>query len=410
MEACALSPRDDGEGVTDNGTADGVRHGENGDPGVEVKQEYDEIIVKEEYEEDTIMGEDRVTKEFLMDTDFLGPESLEKTIAAENQSIKEEPLSPKCTCDEHVNQEIEEPLEHSAHSSLCTCDRLIKEEEMDIEEDYGFENDAEDALKATITDDKSEAAVHSAAEQRKDSSEQTSSKKCDFDVEAAKKFVKEMEGVMKAYSEHAVFNAAKTDIGLGLKFEVILCISSSGEKLRPATVVSKKDSDISPEDVKNLPVWYAETEDGTVTDEVFIQWYSEEFIPKVLEILKKKKLPLKALLLLDHPFSHLGNILQKFDKNFKVFFFPPKTSLLIEPLTHNPMLPELFPKYRMDSEPPKTPKSASVTSANDKHSVAKSKQSSETSVFKPSQEQEVAVSPPSRNSQHKITDYFTKKN
>ena len=68
-----------------------------------------------------------------------------------------------------------------------------------------------------------------------------------------------------------------------------------------------------------------------MTSDIFLDWFMKEFVPAVKRFLKKKKLPQKAILLLDNAPSHPSeDELEKDD--IKAKFLPPNVTSLIQPM------------------------------------------------------------------------------
>ena len=56
--------------------------------------------------------------------------------------------------------------------------------------------------------------------------------------------------------------------------------------------------------VKSLPVHYRSVKTAWMTQQLFKEWFHSEFAPAATKNLRAKKLPVKALLLLDNAPSH----------------------------------------------------------------------------------------------------------
>ena len=56
--------------------------------------------------------------------------------------------------------------------------------------------------------------------------------------------------------------------------------------------------------VKSLPMHYQSVKTTWMTQQLFKEWFHSEFAPAVTKNLRAKKLPVKALLLLDNAPSH----------------------------------------------------------------------------------------------------------
>ena len=81
---------------------------------------------------------------------------------------------------------------------------------------------------------------------------------------------------------------------------------------------------------------------------LFEEWVFQEFIPSVRKYLQERKLPEKALLLLDNAPAHPStDVLQTEDRAIKCLFLPPNTMSLVQ-LMDQSVLENLKRRYRKE--------------------------------------------------------------
>ena len=116
---------------------------------------------------------------------------------------------------------------------------------------------------------------------------------------------------------------------------LMLCANASGDHKLPLTVVGKSTK---PRCFRNkmaheLNFRYYGQKGGWMTQQIFLDWFNKEFIPKVTEFLRAKNLPLKAILILDNCRAHPpSNVLKSEDGGIFALFLPPNVTPLIQPL------------------------------------------------------------------------------
>lgn len=120
------------------------------------------------------------------------------------------------------------------------------------------------------------------------------------------------------------------------------CMNASGSHKLKLLVVGKSKNPRSFKNFKkeNMPVVYKNQNRAWVSREIFKEWYKENFVPPVKEFLKRNKIPIKALLLLDnapgHPIDDEENMKVKTKDGFiEIMFLPKNTTALIQPLDQN---------------------------------------------------------------------------
>ena len=81
---------------------------------------------------------------------------------------------------------------------------------------------------------------------------------------------------------------------------------------------------------------------------LFEECFFQEFIPSVRNYLQERKLPEKALLLLDNAPAHPSTgVLQTEDGTIKCLFLPPNTTSLVQPMDKS-VLENLKRRYRKE--------------------------------------------------------------
>ncbi|UYV83402.1 hypothetical protein LAZ67_23000901 [Cordylochernes scorpioides] len=123
------------------------------------------------------------------------------------------------------------------------------------------------------------------------------------------------------------------------RLTLLLCANASGDlKVKPLLVYHSEN----PRAFKKHKVqksqlnvlWKSNTK-AWVTRLLFVEWMNEAFGPAVKKYLSKKKLPLRALLVMDnapaHPPSLKDHLLDEF-KFIEVRFLPPNTTPLLQPM------------------------------------------------------------------------------
>lgn len=111
------------------------------------------------------------------------------------------------------------------------------------------------------------------------------------------------------------------------------CANASGEHKLKLLVIGTAKNPRAFKNV-NLPVDYKNAGKGWMTQTVFKEWFDGIFVPSVKKFLKKKKLPQKALLILDNCPGHPPEDELK-SKGFRVLFLPPNVTPLLQPMDQN---------------------------------------------------------------------------
>lgn len=113
------------------------------------------------------------------------------------------------------------------------------------------------------------------------------------------------------------------------KISVLLCANADGSCRLPPLVIGKSKH---PRCFKNkiLPVIYTSQKSSWMDRDIFLEWYKNNFIPYVKS---QQKVPGKVLLLLDNCPAHpSAEVLNAVDPQFRVMYFPPNVTSLIQPM------------------------------------------------------------------------------
>uniref|UniRef100_H2ZRR3 HTH CENPB-type domain-containing protein n=1 Tax=Latimeria chalumnae TaxID=7897 RepID=H2ZRR3_LATCH len=85
--------------------------------------------------------------------------------------------------------------------------------------------------------------------------------------------------------------------------------------------------------MKSLPIEYKNSKKAWMTGDIFKDWFFKSFVPSMRCYLCSKRLPEKAVLLLDNRPAHPpAESLKTIDGNIKVFYLPENTTSKIQPL------------------------------------------------------------------------------
>ena len=131
---------------------------------------------------------------------------------------------------------------------------------------------------------------------------------------------------------------------------ILACANATGDHKLRLTMIGKAKN---PRALKGLPINafplnYTHQKSAWMTSGIFQDWFFHEFIPATVEYLKAKKLPAKALLLMDNAPSHPSTeLLQSKDGNIKCLFLPPNTTSLMQPMDQG-VLESMKRRYRKE--------------------------------------------------------------
>ncbi|XP_060845567.1 jerky protein homolog-like [Rhopalosiphum padi] len=117
------------------------------------------------------------------------------------------------------------------------------------------------------------------------------------------------------------------------KITAIVCANASGDHALPLLVIGKTIKPRCFKNVPQLPVKYKAQKSARINSDLFYEWYSGEFIPRVKRERECKGRKGKVLLLLDNAPSHFSvEKLNRVNSDFNVMFFPVSTTAIIQPM------------------------------------------------------------------------------
>lgn len=117
------------------------------------------------------------------------------------------------------------------------------------------------------------------------------------------------------------------------RLTVMACANASGKHKIPLMVIGKS---AHPRAIKNishnaLPVYYTHQKSAWMDSTLFKTWFYDKFVPAVTRFLRNRKLPIKAVLLVDNAPSHPSeHELRKGDIIVK--FLPPNVTSVLQPM------------------------------------------------------------------------------
>lgn len=117
------------------------------------------------------------------------------------------------------------------------------------------------------------------------------------------------------------------------RITIMPCTNANGQHKLPLMIVGKSKKPRSFKNVILPELHYRASKNAWQTRELFKEWFYDVFIPQVKKYLIGKNLPPKAVLLLDNATAHCDEVqLISDDGNISVFFFPPNTTAILQPL------------------------------------------------------------------------------
>lgn len=125
---------------------------------------------------------------------------------------------------------------------------------------------------------------------------------------------------------------------------IMPCVNATGTHKLDLMMIGKSKNPRCFKNV-NLPLYYKSSKNAWQTSALFKEWYNDLFIPEVSRHLEAKGLPVKAILLVDNATCHGTANTFSHDENFKVIFFPPNNTPLLQPLDQN-VIKSLKQRYR----------------------------------------------------------------
>lgn len=111
------------------------------------------------------------------------------------------------------------------------------------------------------------------------------------------------------------------------------CSNADGTHKLPLFVIgkSKKPRAFKNINLSSLPVYYRNQKSTWMDCNLFNSWFIDEFVPSVENDLNQKKLPVRAVLLLDNAPSHPSEE-ELLKGDIKAIFLPPNVTSLIQPM------------------------------------------------------------------------------
>lgn len=124
------------------------------------------------------------------------------------------------------------------------------------------------------------------------------------------------------------------------RITLMVCANGAGSHMLKLLAVGKAKNPRAFKNTKveTLPVVYMNQNRAWVTKEIFHDWFNNHFVHEVKKHLKEKKLPLKALLLLDNAPGHPDEDelrVKTADGYIEVMYLPKNTTALIQPMDQN---------------------------------------------------------------------------
>ncbi|XP_064414835.1 jerky protein homolog-like [Latimeria chalumnae] len=112
------------------------------------------------------------------------------------------------------------------------------------------------------------------------------------------------------------------------------CNKTGNHKLTPLCIgKSRQPRCFHHTNMKSLPIKYKKSKKAWMTGDIFKDWFFKSFVPSVRCHLRSKRLPEKAVLLLDNCPAHPpAESLKTSDGNIKFFYLPKNTTSKIQPL------------------------------------------------------------------------------
>lgn len=128
---------------------------------------------------------------------------------------------------------------------------------------------------------------------------------------------------------------------------VLACSNATGNHKLRLTVIGKSKKPRAFKKLKSsdsLPVWYTHQTKAWMNSKIFKEWFKNEFVPAVEKHLLIKKMPRKAILILDNAPSH-PPVDELRDGDIKTLFLPPNVTSICQPMDQG-VLEALKRKYR----------------------------------------------------------------
>lgn len=156
--------------------------------------------------------------------------------------------------------------------------------------------------------------------------------KLSADKDAVDIFKTECDDFLQGYCKDQIYNADESGLNFKMlpekslasrdeksapghkmnkqRITVLFCSNAAGtHRLQPMCIgKSKKPRALKDISEKALPVYYRNQKSAWMSSDLFTEWFNQEFVPNVESFLKAKKLPRKAILLIDNAPTHPQNL------------------------------------------------------------------------------------------------------
>lgn len=119
------------------------------------------------------------------------------------------------------------------------------------------------------------------------------------------------------------------------RITIMSCSNAAGSHKLRLLVIGKslKPRSFKGTRAENLPVDYFHQKKGWMNQQIFQEWFEKIFVPQVRKHLDSKKLPQKAVLLIDNAPSHpIASVLKSSDGQIFAKFLPPNVTALLQPM------------------------------------------------------------------------------
>ena len=134
------------------------------------------------------------------------------------------------------------------------------------------------------------------------------------------------------------------------RMTVLCCANANGSHKLPLVCVGrgKKSRIFTSHEIKTMPANYYGQETAWMDQDIFREWFHNQFVPSVRQHLRNQGLKETALLLIDRSTSHPEDqYLRSDDGSFICHFFPPKVKTLLQPMEQG-IISSMKRYYRRD--------------------------------------------------------------
>ncbi|KAG8245417.1 hypothetical protein J6590_108198 [Homalodisca vitripennis] len=114
---------------------------------------------------------------------------------------------------------------------------------------------------------------------------------------------------------------------------IMVAANATGTHALPLLMISKSKKPRCFKNVTCLPLTYKSQKNAWMNCEIFLDWFTNEFIPDVKKYKKDNNKLGKVLLVIDNAPTHPDvEILNSIDEDFKVTYLPPNVTALLQPM------------------------------------------------------------------------------